>query len=297
MSDTDPFNLLGHFNSLLSAEEIRETYIRAPFGWPGGKSRSIANILPHLPYRDAYIEPFGGSGVILLNRNESKLEVFNDKFSGVVVFYRCIRDKEKLQRFIERLELCLHSREEFIWSLKTWKDCEDEIERAARWYYSVIMSFGQQSRNFGRSIRGKPQQGAKLKNVLPTFPELHARLQNVQIENLDWRLCLKDFDHEQAVFYIDPPYYAYNKGQYEFEMHKDEHYELLARIHELKGFVALSGYHNELYDCSQWKWDGRHSWRVHTSQLSMARQETNNLIGLERSRDKAEEILWIKEAW
>jgi hypothetical protein len=29
----------------------------------------------------------------------------------------------------------------------------------------------------------------------------------------------------------------------------------------------------------------------------MARQETNNLIGLERSRDKAEEILWIKEAW
>jgi DNA adenine methylase len=293
---SDPLNLLGHFNSLLSAEEIRETYLRAPFGWPGGKSRSIANILPHLPYRDAYIEPFGGSGVILLNRNSCKLEVFNDRFSGVTVFYRCIRDKAKCAQLCERLDLCLHSREEFIWSLKTWKNCEDEVERAARWFYSVVISFGQQARNFGRAVRGKTQHGNKLAAVLETFPELHARLRLVQIENLDWRLCLKDFDHEGAVFYIDPPYYDYNKGQYEFEMTKDEHHELIARIFELKGFVALSGYHNELYDRSQWNWDNRYSWRVHSSQLSMARQETNNLIGLERSRDKAEEILWIKES-
>jgi site-specific DNA-adenine methylase len=162
----------------------------------------------------------------------------------------------------------------------------------------VQASFGCQGRNFGRSTRTKSQAGSKLKNNLKLFPPLHGRLKNVQIENSDWRLILKDYDYEEAVFYIDPPYYTYSKGQYELEMRKEEHEELLSRIFEMKAFVALSGYHNELYDQSRWTWDHRYVWKVQVSQLGMAFTETNNLAGHEGEnyRGTTEEVLWVKEA-
>jgi len=32
------------------------------------------------------------------------------------------------------------------------------------------------------------------------------RLRLVQVENLDWRECIDKYDHEGALFYLDPPY-------------------------------------------------------------------------------------------
>ena len=68
--------------------------IKAPFPYPGAKTRSLKQIIPLLPYRDSYIEPFGGTGAVLLARNPSPLEVLNDRYMGINAFYRCIRDKE-----------------------------------------------------------------------------------------------------------------------------------------------------------------------------------------------------------
>lgn len=287
---------LGLLLSMNSDENKREEYIRAPFGYPGGKSRSLDSILPNLPYRDGYCEPFGGSGAVLLSRHESKLEIFNDRYAGVVAFYRCLRDKNKKDELTDRLQLSLHSREEFIWCRDTWKDCSDDVERAARWYYMTTMSFGQQGRNFGRQMKGRAQLGPKLKNNLQLFQGIHNRLLNVQIENLDWRQCLKDYDTPDMVFYLDPPYYRYARGMYECDMPQEDHKELLERIFQLQGFVALSGYENELYD--QYPWNLRFQWRVNVSSLAQAFTESNNLAGKEDTikRGFAIETLWIKEA-
>jgi len=288
--------LLGMLNALDSHEEVREQYTRAPFGYPGAKSRSLENILPHLPYRSGYGEPFGGSGAVLLARNASSLEIFNDRYSGVTCFYRCIRDISKMNALLDRLNLCLHSREEFIWSRDTWKNCEDEVERAARWYYMVACSFGSQGRNFGRCIKGKAQIGPKIKNNLKFFVDCHKRLLNCQIENQDWRTCLKDYDNSDFVWYLDPPYYEYAKGMYECEMSKEDHVELIERIFTLNGFVALSGYDNELYE--KYPWDYKYSWMIQATALSQGFTESNNLAGKEETmkRGMAKEVLWIKEA-
>lgn len=279
-----------------TVEEVREAVIRAPFAYPGAKSRSVKHILPHLPYRDVYCEPFGGSGAIMLSRNASPLEIFNDRFSGVTCFYRVIRDRVKMNALVDRLHLCLHSREEFIWSRDTWKNCEDEVERAARWYYSVLSSFAAQGRNFGRSLKGRAQIGPKLKNNLKHFYEVHKRLVDVQIENQDWRLILSDYDQAGMVWYLDPPYYKVTKGMYQFEMPDEDHGELIERIFHLRGFVALSGYDNELY--AKHPWDHRISWKVHSTVLGQGFTETNNLAGHEDelSRGNAVECLWIKES-
>ena len=49
-----------------------------PFGWYGGKFSHLDWLLPLLPRCHHYCEPFAGSGAVLLNRDPSSVETFND---------------------------------------------------------------------------------------------------------------------------------------------------------------------------------------------------------------------------
>lgn len=289
-------DLLSMFNELDDSEEVREQYARAPFGYPGGKSKSVKYILPHLPYRNAYIEPFGGSGVVLLNRKESRLEIFNDRYAGVVAFYRCLRDQEKMNRLIDRCEAVVHSREEFLWCKATWQEVEDDVERAARWYYMISSSFGNIGRAFARATKSNSQTGSLLRNNIRLFLPVHQRLKNVQIENQDWREILRDFDNHDAVFYLDPPYVEYTGGCYKHTMTVRDHRELCERVFQLDGFVALSGYKNDIY--KDYEWDNILDWEVNVSMTGLAFTKTNGFLGMENhiERGNATEMLWIKEA-
>lgn len=287
-------DLLKLFNELDDSTQSRESYIRAPFAYPGSKARSLDEILPRLPYTGKYVEVFGGSGAVLLARKESKLEIYNDRFGGIVAFYRCIRDSAKLTKLIERLEIIVHSREEFIWCRDTWENCEDDIERAARWYYALSTSFTSQSRNFGRSLNGTNGIAKKVQNSLKLFEGVHHRIKHVLIENLDWRQCLKDFDDEDTVFYLDPPYLDASSGIYKCSFTKADHAELLERVMELRGFCAVSGYASHLYD--SYKWDDRHTWETRITITANSFESGNNQKhGTERS-NSATECLWIKKS-
>lgn len=273
--------------------KTRDSYVRAPFGWPGSKWRSLSYILPKLPYRKGFIETCGGSGVVTINREPSELEVFNDRYAGIVAFYRCLRDLSKRQLLCSWLETTLHSREEFIWCRDSWDSCTDDVERAARWYYMVRMSFGQLGRNFGRATAGKPQHGGALQNSLELFPMIGQRFKKVQVENLDAIQCIKDYDHPDHVFYVDPDYIDSHHGIYR---HRVEHKNLLDTIFASKGFFAVSGYANDLYD--SYNWDSRHEWEVVVT-LKAQGQSDNSLedkTHVMRRDQKAKEILWIKES-
>jgi DNA adenine methylase len=274
-------------------EDVRETFLRAPFGWPGGKSKSYQQILNRLPYRDVYVEHCGGSGVIMLNRRPSDLEIFNDRDAGVTAFYRVIKDKEKLNRMAEWLSLTIHSREEFIWCKETWRDCDDDVERAARWYYMVRMSFGQQRRNFARAIKGKSQHPKAIYDILPLFPDIHARFANVQVENLDLFQSITDYDSEGTVHYLDPNYFGVSKGIYENEIQDHQHWELCERIMRGQGFFALSGYPNKVYD--SFDWDEKITWQVTVTAEPQAFRGTNNKPEESVGRTEATECLYIRD--
>lgn len=280
------------FNELENFEDVRESYIRAPFGYPGGKSRSFDKILPFLPYRKTFVEVFGGSGVIILNRKKSMLDVYNDRYGGVVAFYRCIRDPRKLAFLIQRLELTVHAREEFIWCKQTWEACEDDVERAARWYYMIMTSFGAKSHAFARAINGKAP--LKVHEHLPLFYPVHERFKNIQVENQDWKQCVNDYASVDTVFYHDPPYLFTDSGIYDIKMDMTAHRRLLDTIKITPGFHALSGYDNDLY--SQYDWDSVHEWSVNVTIDSFAETESNNRTGTVKSgRETAKETLWIKD--
>ncbi len=271
----------------------RESVIKAPFNWAGGKSKSLPYLLQYLPYRDGYIEPFGGSGAVLLGRVKSDFEVFNDRHSGIIAFYRCLRDEVKTNKLMDYLQLVLHSREEFVDCKNTWSDCTDDVERAAKWYVSIVMSFSSLGRNFGRSIKSGVNMAISIRNKIDKFPIIHERIKNVQIENQDAYEMLKDYDNKDHVFYLDPPYYDVYSGTYAHEMTRAEHISLLERVMCMEAFVAVSSYDNELYN--SYDWDHVYEWEVPVSIKAMAFREENGKAGNVNMRTKATEKLYIKE--
>ena len=88
--------------------------IKSPVTWIGNKT-SILHILYALfPIGcDRYVEPFGGSGAVLLGKPvPDKFEVFNDYNHNLVNLFRCMRDRP--MEFIRELGfLSLNSRDDF----------------------------------------------------------------------------------------------------------------------------------------------------------------------------------------
>lgn len=295
-------NLFNMFQDIDDCEskdlKVRENYVRALFKYPGSKSRCVEEISLHLPYRTSYIEVFGGSAAILLSREKSKLEVYNDRFAGLVAFFRCMRDTVKAEALINRFEWCLHSREEFIFCKETWKDVTDDVERAARFLYIQHYSFAGIGKYFGRSTTSQNSMAAITDKLKAEWRPFHQRLKHVIVENQDWREMLQDFESPEAVFYLDPPYLNTAPQAYSSDssMGPQDHVALLDRVFEMKAFVAVSSYDNELYE--KYPWDDKIMLKVKTgcAMIPMGENANNPLQGkMQRTGTSVQEVLWIKK--
>lgn len=291
-------SLFDDLDSISSQGEKREEIIKAPFGYPGGKSRSIKYIMHHLPMRRAWVDVFGGSGIVTLNRVPSKLDVYNDRFSGVTSFYRCMREVVLFNKLCTWLDNTIHSREDFVFCRDTWEDVSDPVERAGRWFVMVTYSFGKLGRNWGRGTVGTTSLSGVLRNKIRELNVIHQRFRNVQVENSGWERILDDYDASDTVFYLDPPYVDASAGIYKHEMTHAEHRDMIDKVFSLKGFVAVSGYDNPLYNNQ--KWDKKIEWEVFCSMKSLAYTEENHKDSTYQSNDTGrghvKECLWIKES-
>lgn len=279
----------------LNGDKKREDYVRAPFPWIGGKWRSLEHLIKYLPVRKVWVDGCGGSGVVTLNRPTSELDVFNDRNTGVVAFFRVLRDDTLRSELIQRLSTTVYAKEEFFWCRDTWQHCDDNVERAARWYYMIRCSFAGVGRTFGRSTAGLASKVQAYSKALPMLPIIATRFKNVQVDNLDICDCLCDYDSTGTVSYVDPDYIDTSVGTYKNTV---DHIRLIKTIKERRGFIALSGYANSLYD-SQSFWDARFEWEVSVSSRPAAFNDRNGLEDKENVMDrstKGKEVLWIKES-
>lgn len=296
MPDDFLSDLLGLHNDTYVEKAERTEIQRAAFGQPGGKSKSIKYLMEHLPYRQKWVDHFCGTGVVTLNRQESPLEVMNDRYGGIVCFYRCLQNKSKLKSLLERLEAvppC--SREEFYHCKESWCTETDDVERAAKWFYMMKNSVIGKGQAFGRQIN--PPVAINLPPSLKLFEPIHHRIKKVIIENLDFRTCHKDFDAPSTVHYFDPPYINTDSGIYVGESWtRDDLADLLRICEGSQGFVALSGYADEQIDGCKF-WDKRITWKVSVMSEPAAFTEENNKAqfkDIKNSKDSVEEVLWLK---
>src|SRR2546423_11797151 len=102
------------------------------FGWYGGKYSHLDWLLPLLPKVTHYCEPFGGSAAVLINREPSPVETYNDVHGEVVNFFRVLREQK--DALIEAIGLTPFSRAEFEAAIKEPTEGLTELERARRFY-------------------------------------------------------------------------------------------------------------------------------------------------------------------
>ena len=68
---------------------------KPPFPWIGGKEKIAPYILQTFPPKLVqYVEPFGGSGAVLLAlpQDPSRLDIYNDLDAELVNLYSCIKE-------------------------------------------------------------------------------------------------------------------------------------------------------------------------------------------------------------
>lgn len=241
------------------------------FPWVGSKEKLIPYIRRIMPEKlSQYVEPFGGSGAVLLSMKPrpGRLDIYNDFNVELVNLFCCV--KEQSNALLRELRFFpLHSREEFEWyksflehravffenieaELKVLedRDCftEEQAEaltpilreraqlydvyRAAAYFKRVWGSFSGTTNSFGI----KP---LKLKDALERLLEAAKRLEDAVIENKDAVKLILDRDRPDGLIYCDPPYYDAEQ-YYDAAFSAEDHVRLHDAIKECKGYVIVS---------------------------------------------------------
>ena len=228
------------------------------FGWYGGKYSHLDWLLPLLPIAQHYCEPFGGSAAVLLNREPSPVETYNDLDGEVVNFFGVLRNQK--DALIESIGLTPFSREEFELAISGSAKGISDLERARRFFIRArqVRTGLAQKASSGRwanclltSRAGMAGAVSRWLGSVETLPEIAQRLLRIQIEHAPAIDVIQRYDSEDTFFYCDPPYPHDSRGDnnaYAYEMTDGEHKKLAAILQSVKGKVALSGYHCKLMD-------------------------------------------------
>ena len=237
---------------------------RIAFGWYGGKYSHLDWLLPLLPSCHHYCEPFGGSAAVLLNRDPSPVETYNDLDGEVVNFFRVLRQHK--DELIEAISLTPFSREEFDIACSKTTTKISNLERARRFFVRArqVRTGLAQRASLGRWANCKKTSRAGMSGVVSRWlgsidrlPEIAERLLRVQLENRPALEVINLYDDKETLFYCDPPYPHESRGDanaYGFEMTNEEHRELAECLNQVKGKVAVSGYQCSLYHKLYKKW-------------------------------------------
>ena len=230
----------------------RKSHKRIAFGWYGGKFSHLDWLLPLLPSCHHYCEPFAGSAAVLLNRDPSPVETYNDIDGEVVNFFKTLRDEPN--ELVRQIALTPFSREEYCLSIHESQENLSSVERARRFYIKARQTRTglAQTASLGRWANCKNTSRSGMSGVVSRWlggvsglDEIAERLLRVQIENRPAVDVISLYDSPETLFYCDPPYVHQTRGDnnaYGFEMSEEQHRELADVLNNCEGLVAISGY-------------------------------------------------------
>lgn len=233
---------------------------RPALRYHGGKFRLAPWVIAHFPPHESYVEAFGGGASVLLRKQRTGCECYNDLDGAIVSFFRVLREPAAARELQRRTALTPFARAEFEWTYSTPADAIDAAHKLV-----VRSFFGHGSDSATRSsrtgFRAKPTQRRSTPAVewagWPLqIPELCERLQGVVIEQRDAVEVMRRFDSPVTLHYVDPPYVLSSRTawrtnasrQYRHELQDEDHVRLADELHSLSGMVVISGYPTPLYD-------------------------------------------------
>jgi len=226
------------------------------FNYFGGKYRFLEELYYLFPEHLHFVDLFGGSFVVTLNKKPSKLDTVNDIDKSIINFFKILRNEPDC--LINQLELTPVSRDEYN-NAFPYDDINDsDIERARKFFIRLRMSFQGSGTvkhtGFNACVtttqNNKSKNVVKFRNSVEKLGGIVERLQNLQIENLDYKLLLDKYDRPGTFFYADPPYELKERNYkkfYQNEFTDEDHRKLSEKLHKIKGLAMISHYETKLY--------------------------------------------------
>lgn len=211
--------------------------MKTPISWVGNKTAVLHILYSLFPLNyERYIEPFGGSGAVLLGKPvPDKFEVYNDYNRNLVTLFQCMRDRPVA--FIRELGfLNLNARDDFrllkkfflheefsdeflseemeltsillpeitaeeIVELQKRSMDDHDLRRAAMFLKLIRYSYSSGGESFGC-------RPFSIRSLFGLIQEVTKRLDGVVIENQDFETLIKHYDRPESFFYCDPPYFS-----------------------------------------------------------------------------------------
>ncbi len=264
------------------------------FGWYGGKFSHLDWLLPLLPPTTHYCEPFGGSAAVLINREPSPVETYNDIDGEVANFFRVLRSQK--DELLEAIGLTPFSREELRLAVQKTQEPLSDLERARRFFVRArqVRTGLAQTASEGRWAHCKLTSRAGMAGAVSRWlgsveglAEIAQRLLRVQIENGPALEVIQRYDSPETLFYCDPPYVHESRSDtnaYAYEMSDEAHRALAECLRNVQGKVALSGYHSPLMDALYGDWS-----RI---EASTKKAHSTNTRPDNTKQDRTE-VLWV----
>jgi DNA adenine methylase len=211
------------------------------FPYPGGKTPYVEQILQHFPDHRRYVEPFGGSAAVLLNKPQSYVEVFNDLDDDVVQFFRVAREqREELQEWLRSVPYSESVYRDWQAAYDAGERPDDSIKRAGRWFYIRYANYGgSPDRRAGFKRPGKRNEARSFRGGIDELDAIVNRLQEVTIANEDALKVVDRYDHDETLFYLDPPYYEAKERYYPAAKGFD-HSEFVDTLRDRDGYWIVS---------------------------------------------------------
>lgn len=210
------------------------------FPYPGSKGLLASWIIDSLPQHETFVEAFGGSAAVTVQKPESYNEIVNDRDGDIAHFFETLRDRHD-----ELVEWCrdtpfsrdLHRKyaNQFYAGVRP----EDDVERAGRFFYLRNTQFAQNYVELSGFRLSEARNNARAyQNRVEDLEDLAERLRGVQIENLDYEDLVERTDSETTCFYFDPPYVdagddLYSHGQF-------DHGRFVSVLEEIEGYWLCS---------------------------------------------------------
>ncbi len=105
----------------------------------GGKFRVADWIMSHFPPHSTYVEPFGGSAGVMLQKSPVYAEIYNDLDGDVVNYFRVVRDPVLREELVAACVMTPYARAEFH---EAYQPTADPVEKARRLLVRASMGFG-----------------------------------------------------------------------------------------------------------------------------------------------------------
>ena len=224
------------------------------FNWTGSKARVASKLVPLFPEGEKYIEPFVGSGAVILNKEKRhNTEILCDMDRDLAVLHGVLADAElgnQLLAELKQVKVCLDTFQNAKINLQ-YNDRLSYVLRAKYKYISTALSFNGQGKFYSTA---KTQES--FQRHIDRIPDIIKRYHGVQVKYGHGIELMKQYCADEDTFiFADPPYLPELRGLkniYACEMTREEHVYMLSVIKNARCKIMLCGYAEEdgsgLYD-------------------------------------------------